>query len=340
MRGLRNRRDGRSPTGRIVRPYPSLTRTDMPSLSPAVAGGAASFRPIGFALLSYACFATADAMVKLSSARFSVFQIGLTLALVALVPVLLLTRGQGGMAALLPRRWRLVALRGVLTAACALLAWAAFGMMPLADGYAILFATPILVTALSVPLLGESVGWRRWLASGVGFAGVLVMIRPDFATLGLGHLLASVAAVLGALSFIVLRRIGPSEKSPAVLAAVFVAIAVACAPLALSHWVTPAPGELLTLALAGLLQGGGQAGLVLATREAPAAVVAPFQYSQMLFAVLFGALLFGDRPEPVLFAGLAIIAASGLYTLWREVLRERPVTLGTARGEVPSRMAR
>jgi drug/metabolite transporter (DMT)-like permease len=162
-------------------------------------------------------------MVKLSSARFSVFQIGLTMALAALVPVLLLTRGQGGLAALLPRRRGLVALRALLTSACALLAWAAFGMLPLADAYAILFACPILITALSVPLLGESVGWRRWAASGVGFAGVLVMIRPDFATLGLGHLLGVLAAVTGALGFIVLRRIGPSEKSAAVLFAVFVA---------------------------------------------------------------------------------------------------------------------
>ena len=173
----------------------------MSPLVPAVAGSNASLRPIGFALLSYACFATADAMVKLSSARFSVFQIGFTLALAALVPVLLLTRGQGGLKALVPQRWRLVALRGLLTATCALLAWAAFGMLPLADGYAILFAAPILVTALSVPLLGESVGWRRWLAGAVGFAGVVVMIRPDFATLGLGHLLGVLAAVAGALGF-------------------------------------------------------------------------------------------------------------------------------------------
>ncbi len=312
----------------------------MSPVAPAAAGSTASLRPIGFALLSYACFSTADAMVKLSSARFSVFQIGLTMALAALVPVLLLTRGQGGLAALLPRRRGLVALRALLTSACALLAWAAFGMLPLADAYAILFACPILITALSVPLLGESVGWRRWAASGVGFAGVLVMIRPDFATLGLGHLLGVLAAVAGALGFIVLRRIGPSEKSAAVLFAVFVALALAAAPLALRDWVAPTSGELLTLVLAGLLQGGGQAGLVLATREAPAAVVAPFQYSQMLWAVMFGALLFGDRPEPLLFVGLAIVGASGLYTLWRETVRQRPVTLGAGRGEVPARAAR
>ena len=93
------------------------------------------------------------------------------------------------------------------------------------------------------------------------------------------------------------------------------------------------------LALAGLMVGCGHAGLVLATREAPAVVVAPFQYTQMLWGVLYGALLFGDRPAPVLFAGMALVVGSGLYTLWRETVRQRTVTLG-GRGEVPARTAR
>lgn len=311
-----------------------------PAVTAAVALDASPARAVGFALLSYACFATGDAIIKLSSERFAVAQIGFTVALFALVPVLLLTRGQGGPAALVPRRWGLVLLRGLLTSACALAAWAALARLPLADGYAILFACPLLITALSGPLLGERVGRHRWLAAAAGFAGVLVMIRPDFATLGLGHLLAVLAAVLGAFGFVVLRRIGPAEKSAPILAVVFLTLVLATAPLALLDWVPPTAGELGMLALAGLLQGGGQAGLVLATREAPAAVVAPFQYSQMLWAVLFGAVLFGDRPGPMLFAGLAIVVASGLYTLWRETVRERPVTLGTGRGEVPARAAR
>ena len=314
----------------------------MSSLATAsVAGPRAAARGIGFALLSYACFSTADAVVKLASARFSVFQIAFTLSLFALGPVLLLTRGQGGLRALRPVRWQLVLLRGLLTTACALCAWGAFALLPLADGYAILFAAPMLVTALSVPLLGEQVGWRRWLATGVGFLGVLVMIRPGLQTLGLGHVLAVGGAVLGALGFIVLRRIGPGEKSAPILATVFLTLAVVSGPLALLHgFVVPTGRELALLALAGLLQGAGQTGLVLATREAPAALVAPFQYSQMLWAVLFGAVLFGDRPGPVLFVGLAIVAASGLYTLWRETVRRRPVTLTAGRGEVPARAAR
>ena len=83
----------------------------------------------------------------------------------------------------------------------------------------------------------------------------------------------------------------------------------------------PGWSELGLMALAGLLMGCGHGGLVMATREAPAVVVAPFQYTQMIWGVLFGALLFGDRPEPVLFAGMALVVASGLYTIWRETVR-------------------
>ena len=115
-------------------------------------------RGIGFALLSYACFSTGDAMIKTASARFTVFQIAFTLALFALLPVVALTRGQGGWRALVPRRWGPVALRGVLSAASGLFAWQAFALIPLADGYAFLFAAPILVTGLSAVLLGEQVG--------------------------------------------------------------------------------------------------------------------------------------------------------------------------------------
>ena len=305
----------------------------------ALARGTA-LRGVGFAVLSYASFSTADAIIKLASARFSVFQIAFSVAFFALLPVLVLTLGRGGLRALVPQRWRLVALRGVLTAAGGLLAWRGFAMLPLAEAYAILFAAPILVTAFSSVVLGEEVGWRRWAAQLVGFLGVLVMIRPDFATVGLGHLLMALAAVLGALALITLRRIGGRETSASILTAVFVAIMLASGPMVPATFVMPEWRELGLLALAGLLMGCGQAGLVLATREAPAVVVAPFQYSQMIWAVLFGALLFGDRPAPALFAGMALVMASGLYTVWRETVRQRPVTVGGGRGEVVARAQR
>src|SRR5215208_1239905 len=120
----------------------------MTTLQTAISRGGVAARGIGFAVLSYASFSTADAMIKLASGRFSVFQIAFSVALFALLPVLVLTCGQGGWRALVPQRWRLVALRGALTAGCGLLAWRGFAMLPLSEVYAILFASPILVTAL------------------------------------------------------------------------------------------------------------------------------------------------------------------------------------------------
>lgn len=311
------------------------------SIAAAVPARAASTaRGIGFAVLCYACFSTGDAVIKLASERFSVFQIAFTLALFAFAPVLALTVGQGGVRALLPRRWGLVVLRAALTATGSLLAWRAFGLLPLADGYGILFAAPMLVTGLSAVLLGEEVGWRRCAAAAVGFVGVLIMIRPDFATLGLGHALAALAALTGALGLITLRKIGTSETSASILLVVFVTLMLTTAPMLPATFVVPTWGELGLMALAGLLMGCGQAGLVLATREAPAVVVAPFQYTQMIWGILFGALLFGDRPAPVLFVGMALVVGSGLYTLWRETVRRKVPSLGSSRGEVPARAAR
>lgn len=309
--------------------------------SPALAAPAPAVgRAIAMALVAYLCFSTGDALIKLAAARYPIEQIALVLSGFALFPVILLARGAGGWAALRPNSMKLVLARGILTALCALCAWRAFALLPLADAYALLFLAPILVTAFSALFLGEQVGWRRWSAAAVGFLGVVVMVRPDFATIGMGHLLALAAAIFGAGAITVLKKIGKSETSAAILLVLFVSIGAVAAPGAVLAWRPLDFEGLWPVALAGLLQGSGQAALVLSTREAPASVVAPFQYSQMLWAVLFGLLVFGDRPTPMLFVGMALVVASGLYILWRERLRRGTVTLGTARGEVPARAAR
>jgi drug/metabolite transporter (DMT)-like permease len=297
-------------------------------------------RAIAFALASYIAFSTSDALIKLATGGYSVFQIAVTVALAALFPVLFLTRGRGGLRGLVPKRPRLVLLRGLLTGTGGLCIWNAFALMPLADGYAILFASPMLVTAFSRLILKEPIGWRRWSAAVLGFVGVLVMIDPDFQTLGVGHALAALAAVLGSLSFIVLKTIGARETSASILFVLFVSIATMSLPGAFLNFRPPTPGDLGLMIVAGLLMGMGQAVLVLATRTAPASVVAPFQYTQMVWAVVLGLMLFGDTPQTSLFVGMALVVASGLYTLWRETVRRQLPHLGAPHGEVPARAAR
>lgn len=297
-------------------------------------------RAIAFAAVSYLAFSTADALIKVSSAHHSVFQVALTLSLFALLPVALLTVGQGGLRSLRPARPGLLLLRGALTAIGSVCAWQAFALLPLSDAYAILFLGPILVTALSALMLGEFVGWRRWTAAAIGFGGILMIVNPNFATIGIGHLLALVAAVVGAFSFIVLKKIGTSATSGSILSVLFVMTAAVSLPGAIATWSMPSLHGIVTMALAGLLMGCGQAALVMATREGPAVLVAPFQYSQMIWAIMFGALLFGNPPTPMVFLGMALIIGSGLFTLWREMVRRGNVNLGAARGEVAARRAR
>jgi len=297
-------------------------------------------RGIGLALLAYAAFSTADALLKLSSGAFSVFQIAFVMAFFAMLPVLATTIGRGGLRSILPRNVKLVTARGILAAACGVLAWNAFATLPMAEVYALLFAAPMLVTALSAVFLGEAVGWRRWSATVVGFIGVIVMIDPRFSGLGLGHLMAAAAAVAGASSFVILKKIGATEKSAAMLFTVLFWLMAVSLPPAVAQWVWPSAAELGIMAVAGLLMGVGQAGLVFATREAPAVVVAPFQYSQMIWAVVFGLVVFGDVPTLNLFIGLAIVVAAGLFIVYRETVRAKPVTVGGGRGEVPARIAR
>jgi drug/metabolite transporter (DMT)-like permease len=295
-------------------------------------------RGIGLALLAYASFSSADALLKLSSSGFSVFQVAFVMAAFAVLPVFATTIGRGGLRSVLPRNVKLVAARGILAAICGTLAWNAFALLPMAEVYALLFAAPMLVTAFSAVLLGEEVGWRRWSATIVGFIGVIVMIDPRFSGFGIGHLLAALGAVAGALSFVILKKIGATEKSAAMLFSVLFWLMAVSLPPAVANWVWPSAAELGIMAVAGLLMGAGQAGLVFATRDAPAVVVAPFQYSQMIWAVVFGLLVFGDVPTTNLFIGLGIVVAAGLFIIYRETVRAKPVTVG--RGEVPARIAR
>ncbi len=275
----------------------------------------------------FAIFSCADAAVKWLSVRHSVFAIICIATLFAFVPVAALIRHEGGLAALRPKHPWLVALRAGLLAVDMVLVYVAFSHLPLADAYALMFLSPMLVTALSVPLLGEHVGWRRWSAVVVGFLGVLIVLRPGFAELNVGHVAALSSTLLFALSMIVVRRIGNSETGSCLLVSMMVALLAVSVPVLPFVYAAPSGWDLLLLAAVGLLMGLGHLAMIQAFRLAPSAVVAPFHYSQIVWAVLFGLTLFGDRPDAWVVAGSAVIIASGLYILWRETVRRREVGL-------------
>jgi drug/metabolite transporter (DMT)-like permease len=287
----------------------------------AAAGEDRPGRGIGFALLAMALFTFQDAITKWLTADYSIFQLLFMRSLLLLPPCLAYLRLAG--ASWWPRRPGPVLVRCIL----GFLAWvcffAALREMPLADVIAITFAAPLCVTALSVPLLGEAVGLRRWAATAVGFAGVLIIVRPGGEMFGAAAALALLATLFYALSVIMIRDQAKSETSALLLLSgvvVNLGLSALAQPLV---WITPDGPALALMTIMGLAAGMGQFALIQAYRFAPAAVVAPFDYTALIWAVLLGWLLFADLPGPAVIAGASVVVASGLYTFHRET-RARP----------------
>ena len=218
---------------------------------------------------------------------------------------------------------RVVNLREQLARAC-LMALATFlfvtslSLMPLADAVAIAFAAPLFVTALAGPLLGEHIGWRRWTAVLVGFGGILVMFRPTGETLRLVFLLPLGVAFVSAFKDILTRRIAATESSVAILFVTTLVLAIMGLVTAVSGWSSITLFDLGLFAFGGFLLGGAQYLTIEAFRYAEAAVVSPFEYSAVLWAMLYGYLIWGDVPDRWIVSGSVFVIGSGLYILYRE----------------------
>jgi drug/metabolite transporter (DMT)-like permease len=244
-----------------------------------------------------------------------VFELAVVDAIFALLVVLPVLVRQEGIQGLIPRRPGIVILRCAFGAGSLMLAFLSFAAIPLAQGYAIAFLTPLAVTALSAPVLGEHVGWRQWLAVVIGFAAVMAMLRPDFHGVGAGQFYMLASAALFALSMLVLRRIAKSESNGSLLLVYFVMLFLIGLPIAIGQWKTPGAADLGLMTLIGAFSGLGNLLLIAAFRYAPAAIVSSFMYCQLIWGTLFGAFLFGDLPDLITIGGAAIIMLCGIYTL-------------------------
>lgn len=190
----------------------------------------------------------------------------------------------------------------------------------LADGHAIGFAAPLIVTALSVPILGEKVGIRRWLAVIVGFVGVLIVIRPS-GTMHWAVALPVLSAFCFALLQIVTRILNRTDDPITSLFYTGAVGAVATSLLLPFHWVTPGWEVAAMLAVVGLLGALGHFLLIKALEQAAASLLQPFSYLQLLTSTAIGYLMFADIPDRWSLVGAAIIVASGLYVFYRQRMR-------------------
>jgi drug/metabolite transporter (DMT)-like permease len=289
----------------------SQSRTDNPRL--------------GVLLMSFAAFLWVlhDAISKWVMQDYSIYQVLLLRTVFSLLPILIVVRHEGGTIRLRNARVWVCLGRGCLAVACFALFLAALPLMPLTDIFAIMMSAPLLILALSALILKEPVGFRRWIAVLVGFSAVLVMVRPGGDVSSRGALLAVGAVVVYSFAMILTRRLGSTESTGAMTfysALIFLAVGLIAAPFT---WIRPTPTAFLLMAATGLLAGSAQYCLTEAFRIAPPSLVAPFEYTSLLWAMLFGFLVWGDVPTTLVLMSAAVVIVSGIYVLHDERATQR-----------------
>lgn len=277
---------------------------------------AARLAGIGLMLLSIFMFSFGDATGKFLVATYSVGQLLCLRACAALLLLSPMIWRQRAQFVRLERPWLQLG-RVVLSTLEVAAFFLATVYLPLADVITYYLAGPIFVTAMSALVLREHVGWRRWSAILIGFCGVLIALRPSAQTFSLPALIA----LGGSLSFAVLMLITRSLRAtPDIVMASsqFVGTFLLGAVMAPFGWVTPTPGSLALFAAAGLISVTALFCVNRSLKLAPASVVVPYQYSMIVWAVIFGFIVFGDVPHPATILGAAIIIGAGLYIYLRE----------------------
>lgn len=302
----------------LLRADKILDDADQHAQGIAIMVGAMMIIPVMDAIAKYLAVSQAMAPGQVTFYRFF-FQLIWSALLVLIV---------GGAAALRPKRLWLNLVRGFLLAGASLSFFAALKYMPLADAVAIFFVEPFILTAASALLLGERVGWRRWLAIGVGFAGALIVINPSFRAFGPVALLPLLAATLFAAYLILNKTLG-SLDTPVVMQ--YVAGAGGTLMLGAMLGIgaglgfeafapsLPQSGKVWLLVIGlGFLAAFSHLFVVQAFRRAPASLLAPFQYLEIVSATIMGYIVFDDFPGPSKWLGILIIIGSGLFIFWRE----------------------
>lgn len=216
------------------------------------------------------------------------------------------------------RQLPLLLLRSVLSIAATLIFIVAIKSISIVDSYTLLFTSPLLITALSVPILGERVGIHRWAAVIVGFTGVLFVLRPGSGLINLSGFLALLAAFCVALSNVITRMISRTDHPLTILLYMGTVGAAFFSLLVPFHWTTPTLEAWGWMALSGLLGGTGHFGLIKAIQIAPVSALAPLSYTQIVIATAIGYFVFHNLPDAWTLAGLTVIVGSGLYVFHRE----------------------
>jgi len=275
------------------------------------------WRGILFMLLGTALFTFNDALGKWMVASVAVGQLLFIRSATALVVLLPAVHKAGWRKVFVLQQPGQHALRLAFIVAEVFCFYLAVRHLPLADVMAVYQATPLIVTILAIPLLGEAVGWRRGLAVGIGFIGVLLVLQPDGGVFTAPALIALGGSFTYALSMVATRKLRETNSLSLI---VYHSIAVGGVGLLTLPWgwePVDLPG-IGYLALIGVVATAAHMCMNQSLKLAPAAVVVPFTYTSLLWAILLGWLFFADLPTPLMLLGAGIIVASGLFVLHRE----------------------
>ncbi len=264
-------------------------------------------------------FALMDAGLKTLSEHYPPLQVATLRGLSSLPLVLAWALWTVGPKPLLRIRWSLHLLRGALGIAMMGSFVYALKRMPLSSAYSIFFVAPLLITALSVPILGEKVGPRRWTAIGIGLLGVLTVLRPTavgvFTLAGFAVLFAALAYAVSAITVRVLAR---TDSNQAMVVWLLLLMAVGAGALAWPQWVPVRTQDAWIIAAIGIAGSLGQSTITEAFRRGEASLIAPLEYTALVWGVALDLALWGVLPDAMTWLGAAIIIASGLYLLRRE----------------------
>lgn len=281
---------------------------------------------ISLSLMAFFSFSATDAIAKLLTQGMSPAVFTICAASLATPLLLGFYWLRGEEIVLKPNLPHLTLFRAITGGTTALCAFTAFQRLPLAEAYVFIFTVPMIITALSVVILKEKVGWRRWTAVIVGFIGVMIAFRPGVSEPQIGHLMAFGCAFFGSIGLITMRQIGQREKRSTLSLWVIIGNVLLPLPFALmdtAGWQSIAWRELGLLVMAATGFAFSQVAMISATRAISASQIAPFQYSQIIWGVALGWLLFSDWPSLFVWLGLVLIVGSGLYTWHREMTLQR-----------------
>ncbi len=281
---------------------------------------------VALQLAALATFVAMDTIIKLLTAHFAVPQVMWARFLFGLITVAIALRIVTGQVPWRSRAPGMQTVRSLILAACNWLFTIALVHIPLADATAVGFASPLLTVALAAVWLKERVGWRRWTGVVVGLLGVLVLLRPPFLFAGepvhWAMLLPLGTAALFAVYQILTRKLASIDDPRTTILHTSLAAAVVTTLILPGSWSWPSAGGWGVLVLLGILGGAGHGLMVLAFARAPVSLLAPMSYTQMIWAVLAGMLVFADYPDLITLAGMVVIAVGGLLVALPERARK------------------